>query len=166
MNLFSPWYSWKLLSWYIDWSSPSVSCIGGVMVLALSEITGSSPGQVKPKIMKLVFVASQLSTQREQERAKTGWLGIRIMHPRRVTYLRMDTCFQWATTINQTKHVGLVQNRYHYHLIICKLFLPLYSWRIAPLALNNNRSLILCNKLIFYLLKELVHIWYDMSIYT
>jgi L-ascorbate metabolism protein UlaG (beta-lactamase superfamily) len=64
------------------------------MVLALSEITGSSPGQVKPEIMKLVFVASQLSTQREQERAKTGWLGIRIMHPRRVTYLRMDTCFQ------------------------------------------------------------------------
>jgi hypothetical protein len=63
------------------------------MVLALSEITGSSPGQVKRKIMKLVCVASQFSTQREQERAKTGWLGIRIMHPRGVTYPRMDTCF-------------------------------------------------------------------------
>jgi hypothetical protein len=41
------------------------------MVLALSEITGSSPGQVKRKIMKLVCVASQFSTQREQERAIT-----------------------------------------------------------------------------------------------
>jgi len=62
-------------------------------VLALSEITGSSPGRVKPKIMKLVFVASLLSTRREQERAKTGWLGIRIMHPSGVTYLPMDCCF-------------------------------------------------------------------------
>ena len=39
----------------------------------------SIPDQVKPKAIKLVFVASPLSTQRYGERAKTGWLGIRIM---------------------------------------------------------------------------------------
>jgi len=31
--------------------------------------------------MKLVFVASPLSMQHYGERAKTGWLGIRIMCP-------------------------------------------------------------------------------------
>ena len=36
---------------------------------------GSSPGKVKPKNKKLVFVASPLSTQYEGERAKTSWLG-------------------------------------------------------------------------------------------
>jgi hypothetical protein len=31
--------------------------------------------------IELVFVASSLSTQHSGERAKTGWLGIRIMCP-------------------------------------------------------------------------------------
>ena len=34
---------------------------------------------VKPKTIKLVFVASPVSTQHWGERAKTGWVRIRIM---------------------------------------------------------------------------------------
>ena len=54
---------------------------------------GSSPDRVKPKTLKLVFVASPLSTQHEGERAKPGWLGIRIMCPSGATSLRADCCF-------------------------------------------------------------------------
>jgi hypothetical protein len=39
----------------------------------------SSPCQVKPKTIKLVVVASWLSTQHSGERAKAGWLRIMIM---------------------------------------------------------------------------------------
>jgi hypothetical protein len=40
---------------------------------------GLSTGWVKPKTIKLVVVASWLSTQHSGERAKAGWLGIMIM---------------------------------------------------------------------------------------
>jgi hypothetical protein len=43
--------------------------------------------QVKQKTMKLVFVASSLYMQHYGERAKTGWLRIRIMCPNGVTFL-------------------------------------------------------------------------------
>jgi hypothetical protein len=42
------------------------------MVSVLVSIVGSSPGRVIPKTIKLVFVASPLSTQHKGERAKTG----------------------------------------------------------------------------------------------
>jgi hypothetical protein len=41
----------------------------------------------------LVFVASLLSTQHYGERAKTGWLGIRIVCPSGMTCLPADCCF-------------------------------------------------------------------------
>ena len=41
----------------------------------------SSPDRVKPKTIKLVYVASPLSTQHVGETAKTIWLGIRIICP-------------------------------------------------------------------------------------
>jgi hypothetical protein len=41
---------------------------------------GSSPGRIKPKLIKFVFVVSPL-------RAKIGWLGIRIMCPSGATSL-------------------------------------------------------------------------------
>ena len=37
--------------------------VGGVMVGVLALIVGSNPGRVKPKLIKLVFVAFPLSTQ-------------------------------------------------------------------------------------------------------
>ena len=51
---------------------------------------GSSPGRVKPKIIKLVFVASPLNTHHYGVRAKTGWLGIGIMCPSGETCLSAD----------------------------------------------------------------------------
>jgi hypothetical protein len=45
------------------------------------------PEGVKPKTIKLAFVASLLSTQHEGERAKTGWLIIRILCPSWAAYL-------------------------------------------------------------------------------
>jgi hypothetical protein len=39
----------------------TTNCISGIMVSML--IVGSSPGRVKPKTIKLVFVASPLSMQ-------------------------------------------------------------------------------------------------------
>ena len=45
---------------------------------------------VKPKTIKLVFVAFLLSIQHKGERAKTGWLGIVIMCQSVVTCLPAD----------------------------------------------------------------------------
>ena len=57
----------------------------------VSVLVGSRPDRVKPKTIILVFVASPLSTQ-QRERAKTGWLGIRIMCPSVATCLSADCC--------------------------------------------------------------------------
>ena len=54
---------------------------------------GSSSDRVKLKTIKLVLVASPLSTQRQGERAKTGWPGIRIMCTNGATCLSADCCF-------------------------------------------------------------------------
>ena len=53
------------------------------LVMGLSRIyriVGSSPDQVKPKAIKLVCVASLLSTQHWGERAETDWHGIMIIN--------------------------------------------------------------------------------------
>jgi hypothetical protein len=63
------------------------------MVSVLISIVGSSPGRVIPKTIKLVFVASPLSTQHKGERAKTGWLRIRIICPSGATCIPTDCCF-------------------------------------------------------------------------
>ena len=54
---------------------------------------GSSPYQVKPDIIKLVFDASPLSMQHQGERAKTAWLGNQDYEPSGETYLFTDCCF-------------------------------------------------------------------------
>jgi hypothetical protein len=78
---------------------------------------GSSPGRVKPKTLKLVFVASTLSTQHLGERAKTVWFGIRIMCLSGATCLPADCCFSELAHKNPTQPVCLVQNGPHHHLI-------------------------------------------------
>jgi len=53
-----------------------------VSMLASSVVDrGLSSGRDKPKTIELVFVDSPLSMKHSAERAKTGWLGIRIMCP-------------------------------------------------------------------------------------
>jgi len=54
---------------------------------------GSSSDRVKPKTIKFVFVVSPLSTQHRGERAKSGWLRIRIVCPSGMTCLSTDCCF-------------------------------------------------------------------------
>ena len=63
--------------------------------------------------IKLVIVAFPLSTQHLGERAKTGWIGIRIMCPSGVTFLlglmpvvgeNLDECGFFFTFL----HVGLL----------------------------------------------------------
>jgi hypothetical protein len=61
------------------------------------------------KIIKLVFVASLLSMQHKEERAKTGWLRIRCPSG--------ATCLSAGHYKNPTKRVGLVQSGPHHHLI-------------------------------------------------
>ena len=69
-----------------------------VSVLAWSVVDrGFEPRWDKPKTIKLIFVASAISTQREGERAKTDWLGIRIMCPSGETCLSADCCFSKIT---------------------------------------------------------------------
>jgi hypothetical protein len=73
-----------------------INHFSGVMVSVLASSAvdrGCEPGRVKQKTIKLVFVASPLSTQHEGERAKTDWLGVRIMCPSRATCLPVDCCF-------------------------------------------------------------------------
>ena len=67
---------------------------------------GRSCGRVEPKTIKLVFVASPLSTHHSGKRAKTGWLEIRIMCPSGAICLPADCCFNKYPT----KRVGLVQS--------------------------------------------------------
>ena len=68
-------------------------------------IVGSSPNQVKPKTIKLVFVASLLSTHHWGERTKTGWLGISIMSWE--TCLFMDFCFSELKSMKFSTRPGL-----------------------------------------------------------
>ena len=61
------------------------------MLASSAVYRGFEPRSGQP--IKLVFAASPLSTQHEGVRAKTGWLGIRIMCPSGATYLSADcTC--------------------------------------------------------------------------
>jgi hypothetical protein len=89
-----------------------------ISVLASSAVDRRfDPRSGQTKTVKLVFVASQLSMQDQGERAKTGWLGIRIMCRSGVTCLSTDCCFSELALLNPTKHVGPVQSRHHHHFI-------------------------------------------------
>jgi len=54
---------------------------------------GLKPDMAKPKTIKLVFVASLLSTHKKGEGAKTGWLGIKIMCPSGAMCISAHCCF-------------------------------------------------------------------------
>ena len=73
----------------LDWIS------GVIVKLACLECSKSwvlSPHLVKPKTIKLGFVASPLSMQHYVNRGKTGWLRIRIMYSSGPTCLTTDCC--------------------------------------------------------------------------
>jgi hypothetical protein len=66
--------------------------------------------RVKPKTIKLIFVVSPLSTQSKGERAKNGWLGIRIMCQSGATCLSMDCCYAPATITHRIYIITLSLN--------------------------------------------------------
>ena len=47
---------------------------GGVMALYVVDLVdlGSNPGQIKPKIIKLIFIASLLSSTKEKRKRLVG----------------------------------------------------------------------------------------------
>jgi hypothetical protein len=53
----------------------------------------SSTVRFKPKTIQMQFITSPLSTQHFVVKAKTGWLGIRIMCPSGATCLSVDCGF-------------------------------------------------------------------------
>ena len=73
---------------------------------------GSSSDRVKPNTIKFVFVASRLSTQHQEVKAKTGWLGIRIMCQEwsNIQYLPADCFYSELALSNPIKLVDLVQS--------------------------------------------------------
>ena len=64
--------------------------------------------------IKLVFVASLLITQHQGERAKTSWLGIRIICLERHVYLLTVVSVRYHYN-DPIKHVDLVQSGHHHH---------------------------------------------------
>ena len=65
-----------------------------VSMIAPSAIErGFEPQSGQTKDYKLVFVVSPLNTQHKGARAKTGWLGIRIMCQSGATCLPADCCY-------------------------------------------------------------------------
>ena len=75
------------------------------------------------KDYKLVFFASLLSTQHSGERAKTGWLGIRIMCTSGSTFLSANYFFNELARQFQLR----VLVKYNEHLIIISLEINLFS---------------------------------------
>ena len=67
------------------------------MLDSIAVDRGFEPRSRQPKTITFVFVASPLSTQHKGERAKTSWLGIRIMCPSGETCLPADCCFSELT---------------------------------------------------------------------
>jgi hypothetical protein len=86
------------------------------------------------------FFASPQSTHHYGKRAKTDWLGIRIMSPCGGDMSICELLFQWASTIKIQQSV-LVYNNADLIIISLKinLFSPWYGWTIGEL--NNNHSL-------------------------
>jgi len=96
-----------------------------VSVLASSAVDREfepQSGQTKDyKIGIYCFSAEQ------GERAKTNWLGIRIMYLSGATCLPADFCFSEVALQKPTKRVGLVQTRYRHHFNQMNLFSSWYS---------------------------------------
>ena len=127
---------------YISMSNqPYRWCDGLECSPRMRSIVCSSSCRVKSKINKLVCVASPVSTQLSGVRAKTGWLGTRIMCPSGATCPPTDCCFsELHVALYNPIGIGLVLSG-HPHFIECHLFSPWYSWKTDHLALNNNHSL-------------------------
>jgi hypothetical protein len=82
---------------------------------------GFEPRRIKPKTIKLIFVASPLSTPHYGERAKIGWLGIRIMYPNGVIFLLADCCYSELALCKSNSAYWSRTSGPHHHLIKCAI---------------------------------------------
>ena len=81
---------------YVEMSWKIWTASGDVMVSVFASSAIDSvfePRSRQTKWLKLVSVASPLSMQHKGVRAKTGWIGIRIICPGAATCLSEDCCF-------------------------------------------------------------------------
>lgn len=79
--------------------------------LVLSAVDGG----FEPKTIQLVFTASLVSKHHLGIKSKTRWIRMRIIYPRRATYLSVEYCFnEIASTI---KIDLVIESGYHYYII-------------------------------------------------
>ena len=101
----------------------------------------SSPDRVKPKIINWYLLLIMNAKHVEFRRKSKDWLARNQDNVSEWSdmYIR-GLLFPLVNTIKKrTKRVGLEKSGHHHHLI--NLVSLWYSYKIAELALNNNRSL-------------------------
>ena len=82
-------------------SRASVSCFGRSGDL---DLTHSNPDRVTPITSKLILVASQPGARHYCERARTGWLSVRIMCLSGILGYGIGSWVsQWGSTINSAR---------------------------------------------------------------
>ena len=88
--------------------------------------------RVKQQTMKLVFVASLLRTQHQGERAKAGWLGIRIMCACGAKCLSAYCCFfelaLWKSKSVCWSRTKQISSSSHWKFT-CTRHIKLLNWR-------------------------------------
>ena len=96
----------------------------------------SSFGWVKPKNIKLVYVASPLACSiKEWEQRLVGFM---IIYTSGAACLPVNCCFsEIALKIQLLKPVGLIQSRYQYHLIEMQLVLENSSLGVKQQSLTH-----------------------------
>ena len=97
------------------------------------------PSLVKLKTSKLVFAASQLSTQHLREKAKND--RPRIMFPGKVACIPVACCFHELACERTRLSVSVYyKERFiNHHSWTC--FYPEYAWNICRLMLSNIKSI-------------------------
>jgi hypothetical protein len=107
-----------------------------VRVLASSVVDrGFDPRSCQTKDYK-IGICCFSAKHSALRRAKTGWLGIRIMCSSGATCLPANCCFSELALLKCNKaDLTIIMS------LKINLFSPWYSWTIAELALNNNHSL-------------------------
>jgi hypothetical protein len=102
---------------------------------------GSSPGRVKPKTIKLAFIAF-FAKHAALRRKSKDWMARYQNNVYECSDMSTHwLLFQWPSTIKIQLCV-LVKYKVDFIIISLKLnlFSPWYSWKIAELSLNNNHS--------------------------
>ena len=113
--------------------APNVACSP-----RMRWIMGSSPGRIKPRNIKLVFAAYQLSIKEKEQRLLTR--NQNIVSERRDMFIHGLISMRYHY-YNPGKRVGLLQSGHHRQLSKCDLFSSWYNCKIYHLSLNNNHSL-------------------------